>query len=454
MAVSLGFFGGAGTVTGSKYLLEAPGRRVLVDCGLFQGSKPLRRHNWEPMPFDPRSVDAVVLTHAHLDHSGYLPRLVRDGFNGPVHATPATRDLCEILLRDNGRLQERDAELANRHGFSRHRPALPFYTEADAAVALRRFAPVPFDAPFDVGGGLTLRFRPSGHILGAALAALSWELRSVLFSGDLGRWNSTIMPDPARVEETDYLLVESVYGDRRHAAEDPEELLAEVISRTAARGGTVLIPALAVGWAQTLLFHLHRLKARRRIPDLPVFVDSPMALNAAEIFCRYLAEHRLTAAECRAACNVATYVQDAGESAALDRDPAPKVIVSASGRATGGRILDHLAHFASDPRNAIVFGGLQAEGTRGAAIAGGAEAVRIYGRMVQIRAEVANLHLLSAHADADDIMAWLSGFRRPPRRTFVVQGEPPASEALRRRIVDELGWDCEVPEHGRIVTLD
>jgi len=454
MSVSLGFFGGVGTTTGSKYLLAAPGRRVLVDCGLFQGSKPLRRRNWEPMPFDPTSVDAVALTHAHLDHSGYLPRLARSGFTGPVYATPATFDLCEILLRDSGRLQERDAEIANDQGFSKHRPALPLYTEDEAVAALKRFVPVPFGEPLDLGGGLTLRFRPSGHILGAALTELSWGDRSILFTGDLGRWNSATMLDPTLVEAADYLLVESVYGDRCHPVDDPEDRLAEVIARTAARDGTVLIPAQAVGWAQTLLFHLHRLKVGGRIPDIPVFLDSPMAFNAGEIFCRHLAEHRLTAAECRAACNVATYVREAEESVALDRDPAPKIILSATGWATGGRILDHLARFAPDPRSAIVFAGLQAVGTRGAAIAGGAEDVKIYGRPVPVRAEVANLQLLSTHADADDVMKWLAGFVRPPRRTFVVQGTPPASDALRQRIVDELGWDCEVPEHGRIVALD
>ena len=454
MSVSLGFFGAAGTVTGSKYLVTTPGRRILVDCGLFQGFKQLRLRNWAKLPFDPATVDAVVLTHAHLDHSGYLPLLVRNGFRGRVHATPATRDLCEILLRDSGHLQERDAEFANRHGFSKHHPARPLYTENDAVAAMRHFAPVPFDRPFDLGQGLQVRFLPSGHILGAALVELTVDGMVVLFSGDLGRWSSATMVDPTPVDRADYLLVESTYGNRRHGDEDAEDVLAEIITRTAGRGGTVLVPAFAVGRAQTLLFHLHRLKAEQRIPDLPIYLDSPMAVNAGEIFCRYLSEHRLTASECHATCDVAAYVRDVEQSKALDRNPMPKVIVSASGMATGGRILHHLKHYAPDPRNTVLFAGFQAGGTRGASMTSGAETVKIHGQMIPVRAEVANMHMLSAHADADEIMRWLNGFRAPPRQTFVTHGEPSASEALRDRIADELGWSCVVPEDGSIVELD
>jgi len=447
MSPKLSFLGGVGTVTGSKYLLEADGARVLVDCGLFQGFKQLRLRNWAPFPVDPKRIDAVVLTHAHLDHSGYLPLLVKKGYSGPVVCTEATRDLCAILLPDSGYLQEKDAEYANRHNFSKHRPALPLYTKADADACMKQFAPVAFTEEAMIAGGLSARFLPAGHILGAAIVEVRCARRTIVFSGDLGRPNSATMVDPTPVSHADYLIVESTYGDRRHEARDAEEMLAEVISRTAARGGTVLIPAFAVGRAQLLLVHLQRLKATRRIPDLPVFLDSPMAIDASEVFCKHPQEHRLTAGQCREACSVARYVREPEESKSLDSDTMPKIIVSASGMATGGRVLHHLKHFAPDRRNTILFTGFQAGGTRGAAMTAGAESVKIHGGYVPIRAEVANLQMLSAHADADEIMSWLRGLAMPPRMTFVTHGEPAAADALRHRIAEELGWPCMVPDY-------
>ncbi len=447
MSIKLTFLGGVGTVTGSKYLIQFGDACVLVDCGLFQGFKQLRLRNWAPLPIDPRSLDAVVLTHAHLDHSGYLPLLVKNGFTGSVICTGGTRDLCGILLPDSGHLQEQDAEFANRHGFSRHRPALALYTKEDAETALKAFAPVPFHEERQIAAGVSVRFLPAGHILGASIVVLTAGGRTIVFSGDLGRPGTATMVDPEPVRQADYLLVESTYGNRLHDRKDPEDVLADTISRTAARGGTTLIPSFAVGRAQSLLFHLQRIKAAGRIPDLPIFLDSPMAINASDIFCRHLGEHRLSADECRRACNVARYTRTAEESKALDRDPMPKVILSASGMATGGRVLHHLKALAPDPRNTILFAGFQAGGTRGAAMTGGAERVKIHGSYVPVRAEVANLHMLSAHADADEIMAWLGQIKQPPRRTFIVHGEPEASDALRHRIEEELGWPCSVPEY-------
>ncbi len=450
----LTFLGGVGTVTGSKYLLECPGRRLLIDCGLFQGFKQLRLRNWEPLPFEPRTLDAVILTHAHLDHSGYLPLLVRAGFRGPVFCTAATRDLCGILLPDCGHLEEQDAAFANRHGFSKHRPALPLYTEADARIALEQLSPVPFDTEHDGGAGVSFRFLYAGHILGAAMVMLSYAGLRIVFSGDLGRPNDPVMRAPAAVKSTDYLVVESTYGDRTHDAVDPEIRLAEVISRTARRGGSTVIPAFAVGRVQTLLYHLYRLKAAQRIPDLPVFLDSPMAIDASDIFQAHQADHRLSAEECRAVCRIARETRSVEESKAIDRSRVPAVIISASGMATGGRILHHLETFAPESRNTLLFTGFQAGGTRGAALLAGAREVKIHGRYVPVRAEVVSLDMLSAHSDAEETLGWLSGFEHPPRTTYITHGEPAAADTLRQRIERTLGWVCRVPAYRDEAGLD
>lgn len=453
MTLRLTFLGAAGTVTGSKFLVEHDDHRLLVDCGLFQGFKTLRLRNWAAFPVDPRRIDAAVLTHAHLDHTGYLPLLVKHGFTGPAFCSEATADFSKILLPDSGYLQEKDAEYANRHGFSKHKPALPLYTERDAYRALDRLQPVAFEQTQGLPGGATARLRRAGHILGAATVQLDWAGTRIVFSGDLGRYGDPTMVDPVPVEQADYLLVESTYGNRRHDRRDPEEALDEIISETVGRGGTVVIPAFAVGRAQTLLLHLHRLKSRGRLANVPVFLDSPMAIDASDVYCRHIEDHRLTARECRDACHVAQYVRNAEESKALTANPMPKVIVSAAGMATGGRVLHHLKTYVSDARSTILFAGFQAGGTRGAAMVGGADRIKIHGAYLPVRAEVKNLEMLSAHADADEIMTWLKGFRKPPRATFIVHGEPAASDALRLRIEEELSWSCVVPEQGQQVPL-
>ena len=447
MALTLSFLGGAGTVTGSRYLLEDEDHRVLIDCGLFQGLKQLRLRNWAPFPVPPNTISTAILTHAHLDHSGYLPRLVRDGFAGKVYCSGATRDLCDILLTDSAYLQEQDAEYANRRGFSKHKPALPLYTIRDAERALTRLSPVPFDIERELTGGLRVRLRRAGHLLGAAIIECTWRGTKLVFSGDLGRYGDPMMLDPTPVEEADYLVVESTYGNRRHDGSDPQAALAEIIDRTTARGGTVIIPAFAVGRAQSLLYHLQRLKASGRLANVPIFLNSPMAFDASDVLCRNVEDQKLSAAACKAACGVAEYVRDVESSKALNENPMPKVIVSASGMATGGRVLHHLKRYAPDPRSTILFAGFQAAGTRGAAMVGGAESVKIHGEYIPVRAEVANLPMLSAHADADEILRWLRNFRRPPRMTFVTHGEPTASDVLRRRIQDELAWQATAPEH-------
>ncbi len=452
--MQLSFLGGVGTVTGSKYLLDTGVYRILVDCGLFQGFKQFRLRNWEALPVAPRSIDAVVLTHAHIDHSGYLPLLVRSGFKGPVLCTPTTRDLCGILLPDAGFLQEQDAAFANRQGFSKHHPALPLYTERDARNALQRLVAVPYGENRELGDGFRLAFRDAGHILGSAIATLRRHRRSVVFSGDLGRPGSPLLPDPATVSRADYLVVESTYGDRRHSDESPEDAIAAVVNRAAGRGGTVLIPAFAVGRTQLILYYLQRLKAARRIPNISIFIDSPMAIEASTLLYRHHKELRLSAAECDELGRAATYVRDVEGSKALDQSQMPKVVISASGMATGGRVLHHLKALAPDPRNAILFAGFQAGGTRGAAMVGGAATVKIHGGPVLVRAEIVNLDMLSAHADSNEIMAWLRQFEAAPRRTFVTHGEPAAADALRHRIEEELGWECRVPDYRETFDLD
>jgi len=454
MTLELTFLGGAGTVTGSKYLLEKDGHRILVDCGLFQGYKALRLRNWAPPPIAPSSIAAVVLTHAHLDHSGYVPLLVKNGFRGPVICTQATADLCGILLPDSGHLQEQDAQFANRHRFSKHHPALPLYTEDDATRALDFLKPVKFDKPINLPGGATLRFIRAGHILGAASALVEWGGLTIAFSGDIGRYDDPLMPDPVTPEAADYLLMESTYGDRCHDTMDPQDALAEIIGKTIARGGTVVVPAFAVGRAQSLLFHISQLKAAGRLPALlPVFLDSPMAIDATEIFRRHPGDHRLCGEQLKLMDGDIHYVRTAEESKALTANPMAKVIVSASGMATGGRVLHHLEHYAPDPRNTILFTGFQAGGTRGAVMVAGTDSVKMYGKYVPVRAHVQNLSMLSAHADQGELLRWAGGFKKPPRSTFVVHGEPQSADTLRRVLEEKLGWNCGVAELGQKIAL-
>jgi metallo-beta-lactamase family protein len=448
MSVSITFLGAVGTVTGSKYLVESAGARVLVDCGLFQGYKQLRLRNWAPFAVPPSSIDQVLLTHAHIDHSGYLPRLVKSGYGGRILATGATRDLCAVLLPDSGHLQEHDAEFANRHGFSKHRPALPLYTLADGQAVMAHFDEAEFAKPVVVAGGLSARYLYAAHILGAAMIELSCAKGKFLFSGDLGRPNTVTLYDPTIVESADYLVLESTYGNRKHDRSDPCDLLSEIINRTAKRGGSIVIPSFAVGRAQQLLVYLNLLKRAGRIPDLPVYLDSPMAESASDIFARHPDDHRMSRAETDVAFAVAHYVRSVDESKALDESPeTPKIIISASGMATGGRVLHHLKVYAADPRSTVLFVGYQAGGTRGAAMIAGAEKVKIHGAYVPVRAEVKVLDMLSAHADADEILAWLHHFKAPPKTTFLTHGEPDAADALRRRISEELGWSVVVPEY-------
>lgn len=449
MSLTLTSLGAAGTVTGSKHLLEAAGRRILVDCGMFQGLKVLRERNWAPLAIPPESIDAVVLTHAHLDHSGYLPKLVRDGFRGPVYCSSATADLCDILLKDSARIAENDAEYANRRGHTKHKPALPLYTVRDAEAALKQLKAIAFETETSVEGGAKMQLRRAGHILGAATVEFNWQGRGIVFSGDLGRYDDVFMPDPAPVNAADYVVVESTYGDRIHPKNDPMEALGAVVERTVRRGGTVVIPAFAVGRTQVLLYHLWMLKRAGRIKSVPIFLDSPMAINATELLCGHLDDHRFSSETCEQSCAIATYVRDVEDSKAIVTNPMPKIVIAGSGMATGGRVLHHIKAFGPEAKNTILFAGYQAAGTRGARLLAGETEIKMFGQWIPIRAEIANLPELSAHADAGEIIRWLSGFEKPPRRTFIVHGEPDASDALRVRIERELGWDAAVVDDQR-----
>lgn len=453
MNPTLTFLGGAGTVTGSKYLVETEGQKILVDCGLFQGFKFLRERNWAPFPIEPGLIDAVVLTHAHLDHSGYLPLLVKKGFSGPIISTHATLKLCELILPDSGHIMEADARYANQRGFSKHKPAFPLYDQNEALRSLGSFRTYGFHENVQVTTDCAAIFRPAGHILGAATVELNCGGTRIVFSGDLGRYNDATMVDPEAVKQADYLVVESTYGNRIHDRADPEEALEEVISRTVRRGGSVIIPSFAIGRAQSLLYHLSQLRKRGRLINVPIYLDSPMAINASLIFCNYVGEHRLTEEECKEACDIATFTREVEQSKRIDQDSMPKIIISASGMATGGRILHHLKHYAPDRRNTILLTGFQAGGTRGAALKAGALELKIHGHLVSVRAEVASLEMFSAHADRDELMRWLGGFEAPPRMTFVTHGELEASDTFRHSIAEELGWSARAPEHGERVEL-
>ncbi len=443
--LSLTCLGGAGTVTGSKHLLTCGDTRILIDCGLFQGLKNLRELNWQRLSVRPHDIDAVVLTHAHLDHCGYLPRLVLDGFKGKIYCTPATRDVAELILLDSAWLQEKDAEFANRKGFSKHKPALPLYRVQDAERALAQFRTVALHEETTLPGDARLLMREAGHILGAATAQIDIGGKRVVFSGDLGRYDDPVMHDPEAAPEADYVVIESTYGNRRHDHADPVQALGEVIERTVQRGGTVVIPAFAVGRAQALIHYLWLLRQRGGLKNVPVYLDSPMAANATQLLHKHDGGHRIAMADCEAACAAVTYVRDVQESKSLSASRYPKVIITASGMATGGRVLHHIAAFGSDHRNTLLFSGFQAAGTRGRKLLDGARETKIHGQWVPVNAEVVELPMLSAHADSDELMRWLSGFQRAPQQVFIVHGEAQASEALRERIGHDLGWPATVP---------
>jgi metallo-beta-lactamase family protein len=453
--MNLKFLGATGTVTGSKYLLTAGKSRILIDCGLFQGLKQLRLRNWATLPIDPKTVDTVILTHAHIDHTGYLPLFVKNGFSGKVYCSRATRDLCEILLPDSAHLQEEEAEYANRRGFSKHHPALPLYTQEDAQAALQLLTPVDFELPIDLGDDLTLKLSANGHILGSAFVQINNKKTSIVFSGDIGRPNDVLMNAPKSTNHADYLVLESTYGNRLHSHEDPKLKLASIINKTTRRRGVVIIPVFAVGRAQELLYYIHLLKSSGDIAnDIPVYLNSPMAVDATEIFSHHRECHRLTLEQSNALCRTAHMVNSVEESKRLNETKGPMIILSASGMASGGRVVHHLKAFAPYPNNTILFVGFQAAGTRGYAMLDGADSIKIHGEYIPVRADVEYISNLSAHADYSEIIDWLGGFENPPKKTFITHGEPVAADAMRHHIEEQLNWSVIVPEYLETFALN
>jgi metallo-beta-lactamase family protein len=461
----LQFLGACGTVTGSKFMVSAEGTRVLVDCGMFQGAKKLRLLNWDPFPFDPAAIDHVVLTHAHIDHVGMLPKLVREGFQGPAWATPVTVELARLTLADAAHLQEEDAAYANKAGFSKHKPALPLYSVADAERAIEHLRPLEYDRTLELPGGISIRLQEAGHILGSASVhaeiPCNGERVRLMFSGDLGRYDSPILRDPAPGSAADYIVVESTYGNRRHPEGEGAQEVADIINETARRGGIVLIPAFAIGRTQALLYLIRDLKGQNRIPDLPIYVDSPMAIAATELFCRHVedfdeaarAVFRETGA-CPLLCPNLHFLRTQEESKKLNDVRFPCIIISASGMVTGGRILHHMKHRLPDHRNTVLFVGFQTSGTRGRLMLDGAREVKIHGEQVPVRAQIRSLESFSRHADAAEILRWLQTFPAAPRTAFIVHGEPDAAGALAEMIRKSLKWRTHIPEYLEAFDLD
>jgi len=442
------FLGGAGSVTGSKYLVSIGDKKILVDCGLYQGVKNLRSKNWQKFPVDAATISAVLLTHAHIDHSGYIPALMKAGFNGPIYSSSGTFDLCSVLLPDSGYLQEEDARYANHKRFSKHAPALPLYTEEDARKSLNLFHTISMNKDVEIMKGVTASFSPVGHILGASAIKIKAQGKTITFSGDVGRNKDLVMKAPQGLGETDYLIVESTYGNRLHEYTDAFTYFEDIINKTSKRGGIVLMPSFAVGRTQINLHILQTLKQQKRIPNLPIYLNSPMAITATEIYCRHHKEHKLSHEQCQQIDQGTHYIRTPEESIELNGSHYPSVILSASGMASGGRVLHHLKSLLTHHQHSIVFIGYQAPGTRGDAMVNGASEIKIHGEYYPVKAEIHHNEGLSAHGDYAEIIDWLAKSNISPKKVFVTHGERTAADSMRLKLKDKFSWNVCVPELG------
>jgi metallo-beta-lactamase family protein len=463
----LTFLGAAGTVTGSKYLVEANGKRLLVDCGIFQGSSELNDRNYKPLSIDPQTIDYVVLTHAHLDHTGWLPCLVKAGYHGAIYANPATIELTSLLLKDSAHLQKEDTLNARKLGYSRHPDPHPLYTPADVDPVLKLMKPIPRLGAFDVSPEFHFVAYDAGHILGSTSLELSisegGKKTVVVFSGDIGRYDQPILNDPVTPSsKADVLLCESTYGDRDHEAGDPGEMLAAVVNRVAGRGGSIVIPAFAIGRTQSFMYYLRELEDQKKIPRLPVYIDSPMALSATDLYVKYREDHdqefvRLESSNGGKGDPLSVHqfhlTRTTDESKAINNVKTPCIIVSASGMVSGGRVLHHLAQRLPDSRNAVILAGFQAQGTRGRALQEGARSLRLFGEEVVVKAEIIVMGQFSAHAGKGELMRWLKGLPSPPKQTYLTHGEPASAQSLQKTIQSVLTWNVSVARYLDVVEI-
>jgi len=451
--ITIQFLGAAGTVTGSKYLIRTDEKNILVDCGLFQGLKKLRLLNWEPLPFDPSKIDMVLLTHGHLDHTGYLPRLVKDGFKGLIHGTIPTLDVTKVILKDSAKIQEEDAERANNKGYSKHHPAKPLYDLKDVEKTLPFFSPQPLDEWIELSENISCRFRYNGHIIGATFIELKVFDKMIVFSGDIGRDNDLLMFPPQKPNEADILLIESTYGDRLHP-DHSENQLSEIINNAAKKRGTIIIPGFAVERIQMLMYMIWQLRKRSQIPNIPVYMDSPMGNEVLDIFRRNDKWHKLPLPDFEEMCREIKIVKKLEETNRLIQDKSAKIIIAGSGMATGGRVLGYFDKYLSDSAATILLVGYQAEGTRGRLLMDGAKEIKLYGKFYKVKSQIENIEGLSAHADQNGLIGWLGHLKTKPKHIFIVHGEAQAADALRVKIKDVYGWDCDIPSLNEIIKIN
>ena len=451
--ITVHFLGAAGTVTGSKYLIDTGEHKIMIDCGLFQGLKELRLKNWDFLPVDVTKIDTVLLTHGHMDHTGYLPRIVKMGFNGAIQGTQPTLAIAKIILLDSAKIQEEYAEQANKEGFTKHTPAEPLYTIQDAERAIDHFNSNPEGEWITLYSEIKVRFQYNGHIIGATFIELDVHGKRFVFSGDIGRKEDLLMRSPKKPERADVLFIESTYGDRIHPKDDLEEKLKAIVNETVEKGGTLIIPSFAVERTQTLMYLLWQLKEKKAIPEIPMIMDSPMGNNVLEVFHNYREWHKLPIEDCNKMCNIFQVVQSYKETWEVIDNKKPKIVIAGSGMMSGGRVLTYLQQYIGKPETTVLLAGFQAEGTRGRKLLEGATEVKIYGKYYPVKAEIKNLQVLSAHADQAELLDWMSEITTTPEKVFIIHGEATSAQVFSEKVTETYGWECEIPELYSIVEI-